>query len=66
MPLPTYIKGKLSRIIVEAAAVHQRQDVVDGIGREDAFVRHRAHAGVGQRGRYHAVAFASHLQRADL
>ena len=62
----TYVKRKLSRVIVESAAVHQGQDVLDRIRRENPFIRQRTDSSVGQSGGDHGVALTGHLHGTDL
>ena len=60
--MPTYIKGKLSRIIVKAAAVHQRQDVCHGFRLQNPLAGDGAGPVVGQSGCKDAVALAIHFE----
>jgi hypothetical protein len=62
----SYRKSKLSGVDRHAAAVHEREDVRDGLLLQDLLAGDGARAVVGQGGREHGVALAVHLQRRQL
>ena len=60
------LKCKVSRVVVQAAAEHERQHVLHGVRFHDAIAGDGADAAVGQRGRYDGLALSRHLEGARL
>ena len=62
----TDLECEVSRVLVEAAAVEEREDVAGDLGGEDAVAGERADAAVGEGRRHHRDRLAVHLHRTAL
>ena len=62
----TDLEGEVPRVLVESAAVEEREDVAADLGGEDAVAGERADAAVGEGRRHHRDRLAVHLHRTAL
>ncbi len=62
----TYQEGKLPRVVVHPAAVHEREDVPDTVSLEDLLPGYGTDAPVGQRRSHHGEGLGVHLEGAKL
>ena len=60
------LECEVPRVLVEAAAVEEREDVAADLGGEDAVAGERADAAVGEGRRHHRDRLAVHLHRTAL